>query len=65
MTSNDRAQLRQRILDLVRDFHAADEPRSFVPGRDSVRYAGRHFDAEVVAAFRLEFPPAAAAPLIG
>ncbi|MCX6874497.1 MAG: lipopolysaccharide biosynthesis protein RfbH [Verrucomicrobia bacterium] len=40
----DKATLRRQILDLVREFHAADAPRPFLPGSDPVRYSGRFFD---------------------
>jgi CDP-6-deoxy-D-xylo-4-hexulose-3-dehydrase len=40
----DKPTLRRQILDLVREFHAADAPRPFRPGEDPVRYAGRYFD---------------------
>ena len=43
---SDRNSLRRQILDLVRQYHAAEPKRSFRPGEDLVRYAGRHFDAE-------------------
>ncbi len=41
---NDKPSLRRQILELVREFHAADAPRPFRPGEDPVRYAGRFFD---------------------
>ena len=41
---SDRKTLRREILDLVREYHAADAPHHFRPGEDPVRYAGRHFD---------------------
>ena len=37
--------LRQQILELVRQYHAAEPPRPFRPGQDNVHYAGRQFDA--------------------
>ena len=40
----DKKQIRQEILDLVRQFHAATPAQPFRPGEDPVRYAGRHFD---------------------
>ena len=42
----DRKTLRQQILALVREYHAADAPKSFCPGDDLVRYAGRHYDEQ-------------------
>lgn len=42
----DRKALRTQILELVRQFHAADARKPFRPGEDPVRYAGRHFDAD-------------------
>ena len=42
--TNDTATLRDQILDLVRQYHAADNKKAFKPGADLVRYAGRHFD---------------------
>ena len=42
----DRKALRMQILELVRQFHAADVRKPFRPGQDPVRYAGRHFDAD-------------------
>src|SRR6266513_396745 len=41
---SNRAEIRRRILDLVREFHAAEPRKSFRPGEDPVRYAGRHYD---------------------
>lgn len=41
---NSKPQLRQQILELVRQFHAADPPAPFRSGTDLVRYAGRYFD---------------------
>ena len=41
---SDKKALRRQILDLVREFHAAEPPRPFRPGEDLVRYAGRYFD---------------------
>ncbi|MBN2506485.1 MAG: lipopolysaccharide biosynthesis protein RfbH [Verrucomicrobia bacterium] len=41
---NDPKALRQQILQLVREFHAARAPTPFRPGEDLVRYAGRHYD---------------------
>jgi len=41
---SNRAAIRCRILDLVREFHAAEPRKSFRPGEDPVRYAGRHYD---------------------
>jgi CDP-6-deoxy-D-xylo-4-hexulose-3-dehydrase len=39
------SRLRERILDLVREYHAAiSEPAQFVPGTSSVPYGGRVFD---------------------
>jgi CDP-6-deoxy-D-xylo-4-hexulose-3-dehydrase len=43
---NDRATLRSQILNLVRQYQAAEPARPFRPGQDLVRYAGRHFDQE-------------------
>jgi CDP-6-deoxy-D-xylo-4-hexulose-3-dehydrase len=46
---SNRTTLRRQILDLVRQFHAAEPAKSFHPGEDLVRYAGRHYDqAELV-----------------
>jgi CDP-6-deoxy-D-xylo-4-hexulose-3-dehydrase len=39
-----RADIRSQILSLVREFHAADPGKTFRPGEDPVRYAGRHYD---------------------
>ena len=41
---SDRNALRRQILDIVREFHAADVAKPFRPGEDLVRYAGRFFD---------------------
>ncbi len=43
---SDRTLIRQQILELVRQFHAAAPVKPFRPSEDTVRYAGRHFDAE-------------------
>jgi len=43
MCSNRKA-LRQQILELVREYHAAEAKPPFRPGEDLVRYAGRYFD---------------------
>ncbi len=43
---SNRKDLRQKILGLVREFHAADGQKTFRPGEDLVRYAGRHFDEQ-------------------
>lgn len=41
----DKIELRQKILALVRDFHAAEWPdKSFEPGKTYIPYAGRVFD---------------------
>jgi CDP-6-deoxy-D-xylo-4-hexulose-3-dehydrase len=40
----DRNTLRQQILDLVREYQAAEAKKPFRPGEDPVRYAGRYFD---------------------
>jgi len=40
----DKKALRKQILDLVRQFHAAEPEKVFHPGDDPVRYAGRHHD---------------------
>jgi CDP-6-deoxy-D-xylo-4-hexulose-3-dehydrase len=40
----DRKTLRRQILDLVRQYQAAEPIRTFRPGEDPVRYAGRYFD---------------------
>jgi CDP-6-deoxy-D-xylo-4-hexulose-3-dehydrase len=40
----DRNTLRQQILELVREYQAAEAKKSFRPGEDLVRYAGRYFD---------------------
>jgi CDP-6-deoxy-D-xylo-4-hexulose-3-dehydrase len=43
--------IRQRIVDLVREYyHARHRPGEFVPGKDKVPYAGRVFDADELAA---------------
>jgi CDP-6-deoxy-D-xylo-4-hexulose-3-dehydrase len=42
---SDKQALRQQILELVRQFYAAEPQKPFRPGEDLVRYAGRHFDA--------------------
>jgi len=44
MTMTDKKALRKQILDLVRQFHAAEPKPLFHPGDDPVRYAGRHYD---------------------
>lgn len=36
--------LRGQILDLVRQYHAAEPKKPFRPGEDPVRYAGRYYD---------------------
>ena len=36
--------MRRQILDLVRDYQAAEPKKEFRPGEDPVRYAGRYFD---------------------
>lgn len=41
---NRRTELRQKILDLVSEFHAVAPVVPFRPGEDPVRYAGRVFD---------------------
>ena len=41
---SDRRTLRQQILELVRQYHAAEPAKAFRPGQDPVRYAGRHYD---------------------
>ena len=43
---SDRDLLRRNILELVRQYHAAEPGQGYQPGRDVVRYAGRVFDAE-------------------
>jgi CDP-6-deoxy-D-xylo-4-hexulose-3-dehydrase len=43
---SDRTALRRNILDLVRQYHAAEPAQAFRRGQDVVRYAGRVFDAE-------------------
>ena len=40
----DRKTLRRQILELVREYHAAEAPKPFRPGEDAVRYAGRYYD---------------------
>lgn len=41
----DKIELRQKILELVRDFHAQEWPdKSFKPGESYIPYAGRVFD---------------------
>jgi CDP-6-deoxy-D-xylo-4-hexulose-3-dehydrase len=44
----DKTALRSQILELVRQFHAAGTHPPFRPGEDTVRYAGRHFDAHEI-----------------
>jgi CDP-6-deoxy-D-xylo-4-hexulose-3-dehydrase len=39
-----KSEIRSRVLGLVADFHRAGTPKPFVPGVDTVRYAGRVFD---------------------
>lgn len=43
---NRKTELRDRIMQLVGEYHRAalDEARPFVPGSTPVRYAGRHYD---------------------
>jgi CDP-6-deoxy-D-xylo-4-hexulose-3-dehydrase len=41
---SNRDALRSQILELVRQYHAAAPAKSFRPGEDPVRYAGRHYD---------------------
>ena len=51
MTGRDRAEeIRQQILDLTREYHAAryGEVPTFVPGQSRVPYAGRVFDEREV-----------------
>lgn len=43
---SNRKELRKQILELVRQFHAADSRKPFRPGEDPVRYAGRHYDED-------------------
>jgi CDP-6-deoxy-D-xylo-4-hexulose-3-dehydrase len=43
---SDRTLLRRNILELVRQYHAAEPAQRFRQGQDTVRYAGRVFDAE-------------------
>ena len=47
---SDRAEVRrERILELVREYHAiAHAPAPFVPGHSKVPYAGRVFDAREI-----------------
>ena len=43
--SNTPQELRDRILDLVREYHAAaHRPQPFVPGVSRVNYSGRVYD---------------------
>jgi CDP-6-deoxy-D-xylo-4-hexulose-3-dehydrase len=42
----DRKTLRRQILELVREYYAAEAPKPFRPGDDTVRYAGRHYDSQ-------------------
>jgi len=42
--NDKKSALRRQILQLVREFHAAEAPSPFRPGEDPVRYAGRFFD---------------------
>ena len=42
----DRIHIRNEILELVRQYHAAAPAKPFRPAEDTVRYAGRQFDAE-------------------
>jgi CDP-6-deoxy-D-xylo-4-hexulose-3-dehydrase len=41
---SDQKILRRQILDLVREYQAAAPKKTFHPGEDPVRYAGRYFD---------------------
>jgi CDP-6-deoxy-D-xylo-4-hexulose-3-dehydrase len=41
---SDRKAIRRQILDLVREYQAADPKKPFRPGEDPVRYAGRFYD---------------------
>jgi CDP-6-deoxy-D-xylo-4-hexulose-3-dehydrase len=41
---SDQKILRRQILDLVREYQAAAPKKTFQPGEDPVRYAGRFFD---------------------
>ncbi|MGA2178495.1 MAG: lipopolysaccharide biosynthesis protein RfbH [Verrucomicrobiota bacterium] len=41
---SDQKTLRRQILDLVREYQAAAPKKTFQPGEDPVRYAGRYFD---------------------
>ncbi|EKD93740.1 MAG: hypothetical protein ACD_28C00067G0002, partial [uncultured bacterium] len=41
---NDKNALRKQILELVREFHAAEPKKLFREGKDPVRYAGRQYD---------------------
>ena len=42
--SNRKSELRRQILNLVREYYAAEPQGTFRAGEDPVRYAGRHFD---------------------
>ena len=46
---SDRKVLRRQILNLVRQYYAAEPKQPFRPGEDPVRYAGRHFDDKELA----------------
>jgi CDP-6-deoxy-D-xylo-4-hexulose-3-dehydrase len=51
MSSDKAAQLRQQILDLTRQYHAAAfPPREFVPGTSGVQVSGKVIDAEDICA---------------
>ena len=43
---SDQTTLRRQILHLVRQYQAAQPQKTFRPGQDAVRYAGRCFDEE-------------------
>ena len=47
---SDRDAIREQILELVRQYHAAGIQPTFHPGADPVRYAGRHFDSHELVA---------------
>lgn len=41
---SDKKSLRQKILELVRQYHAAEPVQPFRQGQDTVRYSGRFYD---------------------
>ncbi|HOT28383.1 MAG TPA: lipopolysaccharide biosynthesis protein RfbH [Candidatus Ozemobacteraceae bacterium] len=41
---SDREAIRHQILKLVREYQEAGEKKAFIPGKDTVHYAGRQYD---------------------